>query len=88
MAKRQVEVFTAGCPVCEPTVQLVKQLACQDCEVTIHDMRQDLAAAEQAGRYGINRVPAVVVDGILPSCCADGRPTQEDLSLAGIGQPL
>ena len=40
MAKRQVEVFTAGCPVCEPVVQLVQEMACPDCEVTIHDLRQ------------------------------------------------
>jgi hypothetical protein len=33
-------------------------------------------------------VPAVVVDGILLSCCADGRPTREDLARAGIGQSL
>ena len=38
MAKRQVEVFTAGCPVCEPAVQLVKELACPDCEVTVHEL--------------------------------------------------
>lgn len=25
MAKRKVEVFTSGCPVCEPVVELVKK---------------------------------------------------------------
>ena len=39
MAKRQVEVFSAGCPVCEPVVQLVHEMAGPDCEVTIHDLR-------------------------------------------------
>jgi glutaredoxin len=88
MMKRQVEVFTAGCPVCEPAVQLVKELAGTDCEVTIHDLREDLAAAERAGRYGVNRVPAVVVDGSIVSCCDVKAPSRDELSAAGIGQRL
>jgi hypothetical protein len=32
-AKREVEVFTAGCPLCEETVNLVKSLACPNCEL-------------------------------------------------------
>lgn len=60
MAKRHVEVFTAGCPVCEPAVQLVQELACPDCEVTVHDLRQsggaftgDAGPAERAAGYGL-----------------------------------
>ena len=26
--KRRVEVFTAGCPICDETVSVVKSLAC------------------------------------------------------------
>ena len=33
MSKRKVEVFTAGFPVCQPTVDLVNKLACSSCEV-------------------------------------------------------
>jgi predicted DsbA family dithiol-disulfide isomerase len=89
MANRQVEVFTAGCPVCEPSVQLVQELACPDCEVTIHDLRQaEGAAAEKAAEYGIKVVPAVVVDGTLVSCCETPGPAREALSAAGIGQRL
>jgi glutaredoxin len=86
MAKRQVEVFTAGCPVCEPVVQLVQEMACPDCEVTIHDLRQ--SGAETVAEYGITTVPAVVVDGNLASCCQNGGPNREDLAAAGIGQRL
>lgn len=84
MAKRQVEVFTAGCPVCEPVVQLVQEMACPDCEVTIHEFRQ--SGAEKASEYGIRTVPAVVVDGNLASCCQNRGPNREDLAAAGIGQ--
>ena len=84
--KRQVEVFTAGCPMCEPAVQLVQELACPDCEVTIHDLRG--GGADKVREYGINTVPAVVVDGRLVSCCENSGPRSEELEAAGIGQRL
>jgi hypothetical protein len=86
MAKRQVEVFTAGCPVCDPVVQLVRELACPDCEVTVYDLRE--AGAERAVAYGIRTVPAVAVDGELASCCRNTGPTSEALIASGIGQRL
>ncbi|MGH2554617.1 MAG: glutaredoxin family protein [Actinomycetota bacterium] len=85
-AKRQIEVFTAGCPVCEPAVELVQGLACPDCEVTVHDLRQE--GAEKVEAYGIKTVPAVVVDGRLVSCCENSGPRSEELEAAGIGQGL
>jgi hypothetical protein len=98
MAKRQVEVFTAGCPVCEPAVGLVKELACPDCEVTIPELGategsafmggSGATAADMARQYGIKVVPAVVVDGQLLSCCQTPGPTRDELSAAGIGQRL
>lgn len=98
MAKRQVEVFTAGCPVCEPAVQLVREMACPDCEITIHELHgtegssltggSGSTAADKAARYGLKTVPAVVVDGQLASCCQSSGPTREDLAAAGIGQRL
>lgn len=86
MAKRQVEVFTAGCPVCEPAVQLVRELACPDCEVTVYDLRE--TGQDEARRYGINRVPTVVVDGTIAACCQGPAPSREQLQAAGIGQRL
>jgi len=87
MAKRQVEVFTAGCPVCDPAVQLVNELACPDCEVTIHDLHE-ADAAGKASVYGVKTVPAVVVDGRIASCCDTGGPNRDELATAGVGQPL
>ncbi|HJT02717.1 MAG TPA: thioredoxin family protein [Pseudonocardiaceae bacterium] len=86
MAKRQVEVFTAGCPICQPTVELVRELACSDCEVTVHDLHE--GGAERARQYGITTVPAVVVNGQVARCCERGGPDREQLRAAGIGQPL
>jgi glutaredoxin len=86
VTKRQVEVFTAGCPVCEPVVRMVQEMACPDCEVSIHDLRQ--SGADKAIGYGITTVPAVVVDGNLASCCQNRSPNREDLAAAGVGQRL
>ncbi|MGI8426733.1 MAG: thioredoxin family protein [Actinomycetota bacterium] len=86
MAKRQVEVFTAGCPVCEPAVDLVRQLACPDCEVTVHDLSK--GGTDAVERYGINTLPAVAVNGSLVGCCQNAGPDQAQLKAAGIGVEL
>jgi glutaredoxin 3 len=83
---RTVEVFSAGCPACDDTVQLVERLACPSCEVKVLDMN-DANVARRAKDFGIRSVPAVVVDGEVASCCLGG-PTEEDLRATGIGQPL
>lgn len=90
MAKRLVEVFTAGCPLCDETVKLVKELACQNCEVQIYDLREGCATnecREKATQYSIHRVPTVVVDGKLADCCQNQQPvSRKALVAAGIGQ--
>jgi glutaredoxin len=84
MAKRQVEVFTAGCPVCEPAVELVEGLKGPDDEVTVHDLHQE--GQDKIEHYGIQTVPAVVVDGALVSCCQHGGPNRDEVTAAGLGQ--
>lgn len=84
--KRQIEVFSAGCPACEPTVQLVRKLACPSCEVQVLDMNQPNVMAK-AQQYGVKAVPAVVIDGQLASCCVGGGPDEQALRSAGLGSP-
>ncbi len=83
---RKVEVFTAGCPVCDDTVQLVQRLACDACEVDVLNLN-DEAVARRAADLGIRSVPAVVVDGTLAGCCTGGGVTEEALRAEGVGQP-
>ena len=84
---RKIEVFSAGCSVCEETIALVNQIACPSCEVEILMMhRSDVA--KKARQYGIRSVPAVVIDGVLAICCAGRGPDERTLRAAGIGQPL
>lgn len=89
VAKRKIEVFTSGCPVCEPAVELVKKTACPSCEVVIYDLNAGCATNEcrdKAKKYGITRVPAVVVDGKLLDCCKTGKVSEKDLRDAGVGR--
>jgi glutaredoxin 3 len=87
MATRKVEIFSAGCPACKETIELVKQLSCPSCEVTVLDMN-DSSVANRAKSLGIRSVPAVVVNGTLASCCAGRGPDEGALRAAGIGQRL
>ena len=85
MAQR-IEIFSAGCPVCEVREARVRELAGDHQEVVVHDMRDESAAALAAER-GVKAVPAVVVDGELLGCCRNSGPSDEELVAAGVGQP-
>ncbi len=67
--KRQIEIFSAGCPVCHDTIDLVNRLACSSCEISVLDMN-DKEVAARATELGIRSVPAVAVNGKLADCCA------------------
>lgn len=87
--KRTIEVFTAGCPICEDTVKLVQSLVCPSCDLQIYDLREGCATNEcrdKAKRYGVTAVPAVAVDGVLLDCCRRELITADRLRAAGIGQ--
>lgn len=83
---RKVEVFTAGCPLCKETVQLVKKIACSSCEVTTYDLNE--TGMQRAREYGVNSVPCVVVDGEIIESCKIRAITERDLRATGIGEPL
>lgn len=85
--RRNVEIFSAGCPACDETVKLVQSVACPSCDVTVLDMNEP-ALASRAGSMGIRSVPAVVVAGRLAGCCRNGGPEESSLGAAGIGQPM
>lgn len=89
MAKRNVEVFTSGCFLCDETVALVKELACPNCEVTVYNLAEPCeskACIDKAKAYGVNAVPTVTVDGKLVECCQKNRVSRGALVSAGIGQ--
>lgn len=87
MKKRTIEVFTAGCPCCDEAVRVVQSVACESCDVQVLDMRSDTTAQARAKKYGIQRVPAVVVDGQRAGCCSSGPVDAATLRKLGVGTP-
>ena len=83
MAK--VEVFSAGCPACQDTTEMVKRVAgATSSAVVVLDMHQADVAA-RAKQLGITRLPSVVIDGSLASCCTDRGPDEATLRAAMSG---
>ena len=82
--KRKVEVFTAGCPLCEPVVEMVQRVACNNCDVTVYNLN-DAAGAQRAQEAGVHQVPMVLVDGKPADCCRTGPVTEAGLRAAGVG---
>jgi hypothetical protein len=85
--KRNIEIFSAGCSLCEQTIREIKKLACESCEVRVLDMRQKNVATK-AKKYGVRSLPAVVIDGKLADCCAGRGVELVTLQAAGLGLPL
>jgi hypothetical protein len=73
--RKKIEVFSAGCHICQEAVAAVRRIAGSDHDVEVLDMHQAHVAV-QARQHGIRSVPSVVVDGHLAACCA-GRGVDE-----------
>ncbi len=84
---RQIEIFSAGCPVCDGLVAKIREMACPSCEISVSDMG-DAGVPARAKSLGIASLPAVVIDGALADCCAGRGPDEAALRAAGLGQPL
>lgn len=83
--QRKVEVFSAGCATCEEAIEAVKRLACPMCEVSVLDMN-DMAVVKRAQSLGVRSVPAVAIDGVLATCCAQRGFDEASLRAAGLGR--
>ena len=84
--KRKIEVFSAGCPVCESAIEHINAIACSSCEVTVLDMN-NAEIAKKAESLGVRSVPSVAVDGKLASCCSETGIDLEALKALGVGRP-
>ena len=84
--QRQIDIYSAGCAVCDEMVKAVQSIACASCNITVKDMTDPMVAQDAKG-LGINAVPAVVIDGVIADCCAAAGPDIEALKAAGIGRP-
>ena len=85
--RHQIEIFTAGCPVCEPVVALVEETASKNCEIIIYNLSvqdENNIYITKMEKYGVKRIPAIAVDGKLIGCCLNIEITKTDLVNAGI----
>lgn len=84
--KRKIEIFTAGCPVCEEQVAKIKEAACSSCEIEVLNVKDNPEALKKSKLYKINSLPSVVMDGVLAKCCSTGGIDIEILKSAGLGK--
>lgn len=71
---RIIEVFTAGCPLCTETLNLVrKSVAFCGCRV-VERRCEGRECCDEGKRYGVRAMPSVVVDGKI---MFEGRITAE-----------
>ena len=80
MRTNKVEIFTAGCPLCDETVKEIKDIVSEN-ELIIYNLNKatDLNKAKE---YEINKVPAVVVNGKLLNCCKNNKVDKKELTEA------
>lgn len=83
-AKRKVEVFSAGCSLCQNAIELVNRIACGSCDVSILDMN-DINVAKRARDLGVRTLPAVAINDQLASCCHGTGVEEQALRAAGLG---
>ena len=86
-ATRHIEIFSAGCQICEDTISLVQHLTCPSCQVTVLAMK-DPAVSRRSRELDIRTIPAVVIDGKLVDCRVGTVPSVTALRAAGVGTPL
>lgn len=84
---RVIDVFSAGCPVCDEAIETVREAACPSCDVIVSDMN-DPDVAARAEILGVRSVPAVAIDSVLIGCCSESGPDLTSLKAAGLGQPV
>jgi hypothetical protein len=76
--KRTIEVFTAGCSLCEDTVRLVSE-AVSSCGCEVIERRcPSQQICEEGKAYGVRAMPTVVVNGAI---IFEGRITSEQAAL-------
>jgi len=76
--KRTIEVFTAGCALCDDTLRLVKE-AVSSCGCEVIERRcPPQQMCEEGKAYGVRAMPTVVVNGAI---IFEGRVTREQAAL-------
>lgn len=83
---RKIEIFTAGCPICNEQVIKIKEAACSSCEIEILNVKDNSEALKKSKTYNINSLPSVVIDGVLAQCCSNRGIDIDILKSLGLGK--
>jgi glutaredoxin 3 len=83
---RKIEIFTAGCPVCDEQVAKIKEAACSSCEIEVLNVKESEEALKKGKSYNINSLPSVVIDGVLAQCCSNRGIDIDVLKSLGLGK--
>ena len=67
--KTIIEVFSAGCSLCQDTIKAMKEKYAEDSEVRELNMH-DEDVVERAKEIGITSVPSIVINGKIADCCS------------------
>lgn len=74
MVGHEIEIFTAGCPLCKKTVEIVREAMCPECilkEYKIAEREEDMRRAEEKG---VKSIPTMIIDERIR---IEGVPTLE-----------
>ena len=85
---RKIEVFSAGCSICEEQIQLIKDASCLSCEIEVLNLNSDDVALAKSRKYRIKSLPAVAINGILADCCANRGIDINVLKSMGLGAAI
>jgi len=81
---RKIEVFSAGCPLCNETLAAVKN-AVADCGCEVVERRcSGTECCDEAKQYDVKAMPTVVVDGRI---MFEGRVTREQAASLTLPRP-
>ncbi len=70
-----IEVFTAGCHLCDETIEIVQRARCSKCTITEYNILERCESKiclKKAKEYGVRAVPTIAVDGKIVIV---GKPT-------------
>lgn len=84
---RKIEIFSAGCPLCEDAITRIRAAACGSCDIQVRDMN-DPDVRKRATTLGVGAVPAVAIDGKLSDCCTSAGLDLDVLRAEGLGKPI
>jgi len=77
-----IEVFTAGCHLCEETMEIVRKVKCEGCSLTEYNIKERCESKiclKKEQQYGIKAVPTIVIDGKI---AIKGKPTAKQVKEA------